>query len=182
MKKLTTLTTFLIYSFILAGCIEPDTVPNGTLQSTDNPGAKLCALFPAETITKLIGEPNSSHQLENLNKDTAGCSFSNSAEPAYSSRNFNIISLTAADEAEAKSNYDRATGVWRNSEVSNRTLINLEDFETEALWSPSTALSQLITYKDKTMIIVTLGHLPLSDDEQLQTAKSLAETTLNAKI
>ncbi|MBU0667668.1 hypothetical protein KJ951_03600 [Patescibacteria group bacterium] len=182
MKNLKTLTLLLIFSFILCGCIEPDSLPENQQPSQSEASAQLCALFDKDTINRLIGKPNQTKQIENLDKNTAGCAFSNTEDEALYVRNIGIVSLTAPDEATSRSNYERATGVWRNSTVSQRTLIDLPDLGTAALWSPGSAVSQLIAYRSTTMIIITFGHLPIDEEQQLKEIRALAEITLNAAL
>jgi len=179
MKK-TTLIGLLFVIFLLNGCADtpPSTQENSESETVSS--TQICDIFTDETINELIGSPFRTEPMEELDSRTGGCKFINTEDEAINARNFNIIARITEDEPTAMSEYTRATSVWRNGNMSQKKTSDIENTGTEAFWAYGSETTQLITYENEALVILTLGHL--HDDEAilLEKSKTAALQTLNS--
>lgn len=167
------LSAFILTACNSIGVVEPDPQPEAKVNSQ-----ALCDAFPQETITSIVGSPYLAEPMEGLDPNTGGCKIYNTEDDRLYSRNFNLIARVTTDTKTARSEFDRAIAVWKNGNMVNKTLKDIEDVGTESFWAYGKDTTQLITYQDDKLIILTLGHYQQTEEEILEKAKELTFTAL----
>jgi len=178
MKKLL-ISGLLITTFTLTGCTDAP-ITDQSAQNTAITSKQVCSSINTKTATNIIGTTLKKEEMEGLDSQTGGCTIFNSSDEKLNTRNFNIIVRITTDEKTAKEEFNRAKDVWLNSEASKRKTENLQGIGTAAFWAYGSETTQIISYKEKTLIILTLGHLKIDESALKETAKSIITKTFNS--
>lgn len=177
MKKL--LTSLTISALFLTACTDVGPVEEPKIESKVNSQA-LCDAIPKTTINTLVGEPYVAEPMEELDASTGGCKTYNTEDDRLFTRNFNIIARETVSSANSKDEYDRAIAVWKNGAMVHKTLENIEGVGTESFWAFGEKTTQLITYQDKNLLILSFGHYTQTEEELLELAKTMTSDYLKA--
>ena len=153
--------------FLLGGC-------SGTGDTASTADAKICNLIADTEMHSLMESDFSKLPLEALPRGSEGCKYV--AEEGE--RNINYIIGTSEKPEQSKEAYDKAVSVWRNSSMPNRTYSDVTEVGTDAFWAYGATIPQLIVYKDKQLLIITLGHFETDSDTTLYKAKRIAKLLL----
>lgn len=179
MKKLLALISLSI--FLLAACADIGPVePTDTQQEAKVDSQALCDAFSRETITSIVGTPYLAEAMEELDSSTGGCKVYNTEDDRLYARNFNLIARVTEDAVTAENEFNRAKAVWENGNMVNKSLKEIENIGTQSFWAYGQETTQLITFQDDNLIILTLGHYEQTEEEILEKAKELTSKALKA--
>lgn len=136
---------------------------------------EVCSLIPQELGEEILGTPFNTVPKTNLESEqAASCQFISTVDEEYFTKNFLVAIRSTDDREQIKKDFDSAVEIWANNAISNRTSQNPTNIGTEAYWTYSTAVPQLITYQENRLLIITLGQLDEDEDTQLEKATKLA--------
>lgn len=175
MKKLFVLPIIII---LLSGCTETPSIANNAHISS----SQLCELMPEQEGENIFESTFIKDPIPEADTRTSGCKFISDENTNENKKNFNIILVSYNSPEEAFENYTKAINVWKNGNMPNRILQDLPDIGTKGFFSKGNNSSQLITYQNQKLLIITLSYFKEEESQLINKAKQIASTTFAAII
>lgn len=173
MKKLFVLTSILI---ILSGCTESSSTANNSHISS----SQLCEVISQQEGENIFESTFIKDPIPEPDTRTSGCKFISDENTNENKINFNIIMASYNSPEEASENYTKAINVWKNGKMPNRILQDIPGIGTKGFFSKGNNSSQLITYQNEKLLIITLSYFKEEETELITKAKQIASTTFAA--
>lgn len=164
--------TIAIFALLLASCSQ------STITEIEAEKPDICNILEPTVMQELLGESYSSGPLIDMLEGADGCKYIAQTDPPEEAKIFNFILRTSKSEEQSEDEYLRAINFWVNNELSYRKYEHIEDVGTKAFLAYAQKSPQLITYKDKNLLIITFANFNEDSETILPKLKSTAQKLL----